>query len=152
MSASSTLTLRLIDANAQSTISSLRYGSEHLCFILEDESRDVKVRGETRIPAGKYEIVRRYAGRHFDQYTKRYRHVHTFHIINVPGFEWIMIHIGNTTADTLGCLLTGTGVLFVKDRYETRGSATAYVALYDILTTLTAPGKRLFIDVDRGAQ
>ena len=35
---------------------------EFLCFTLEDEKRDIKVKGETRIPAGKYEIKLRKAG------------------------------------------------------------------------------------------
>ena len=33
------------------------YGMFFLCYTLEDEKRDVKVAGETRIPAGKYKIA-----------------------------------------------------------------------------------------------
>ena len=32
-------------------------GREFLCFTLEDEHRDEKVKGETRIPKGKYQIT-----------------------------------------------------------------------------------------------
>ena len=36
---------------------------EFLCFTLEDEKRDVKVYGETRIPKGEYEVVLREYGK-----------------------------------------------------------------------------------------
>ncbi len=37
-------------------------GREFLCFTLEDEHRDEKVMGETRIPAGTYRITLRTVG------------------------------------------------------------------------------------------
>ena len=36
-------------------------GKRFLCYTLEDEARVLKVRGETRVPAGKYKIELRKA-------------------------------------------------------------------------------------------
>lgn len=79
------------------------------CFTLEDEFRAVKVKGETRIPAGTYKLALRTEGTTHFQYAKRFPEFHKgmLHVLNVPGFQWILIHIGNTEKDTEGCLLVG---------------------------------------------
>lgn len=79
-----------------------------MCYTLEDERRDKKVYGETRIPAGTYEIKLRTEGGFHKKYCNRYGfHVGMLHIVNVPGFEHILIHSGNTDEHTAGCLLVG---------------------------------------------
>ena len=47
---------------------------------------------------------------------------------DVPGFEYILIHIGNDDDDTAGCLLVGTS----SDAYKgfIGGSTTAYKRMY----------------------
>lgn len=79
------------------------------CYTLEDEFRAVKVRGETRIPAGTYKLGLRTEGSTHFQYAKRFPDIHKgmLHVLNVPNFQWILIHIGNTEKDTDGCLLVG---------------------------------------------
>lgn len=70
-----------------------------LCFILEDQVRQgPKVYGQTAIPAGRYEI-RMVRSPRFARDLPR--------LLNVPGFEGILIHAGNTRQDTEGCLLPG---------------------------------------------
>ena len=39
-------------------------GRKFLCFTLEDEAREVKVKGETRIPAGTYKLKLRKENSH----------------------------------------------------------------------------------------
>ena len=80
-----------------------------LAYTLEDEYREEKKAGETRIPAGEYEISIRKTGGFHAKYSKRFPGIHRgmLHIINVPGFEYILIHCGNTDEDTAGCLLVG---------------------------------------------
>jgi hypothetical protein len=46
-----TLSLKPVDETPDSTASPLLFEGNHLCYILEDGHREVKVRGETRIPA-----------------------------------------------------------------------------------------------------
>ena len=65
-------------------------------YTLEDPIRDTKIKDETAIPAGRYKVSVTYSP-HF----KRDMCL----IENVPNFEGIRIHGGNTTSDTSGCIL-----------------------------------------------
>ena len=81
-----------------------------LCYRLEDEQRDVKVWGETRIPAGTYKLGLRTEGGFHNRYLSRYGadfHKGMIWVLDVPGFEWILWHSGNTDENTAGCLLLG---------------------------------------------
>ena len=84
-------------------------GRKFLCYTLEDEQRDEKIKGETRIPAGSYEIKVRKVGGFHSKYKKRFGTAHRgmLHVVDVPGFEYILIHCGNTDEHTAGCLLVG---------------------------------------------
>jgi hypothetical protein len=70
----------------------------YFCFTLEDEIRDVKVKGETAIPEGYYDVAFEDSPKFGPQ---------TLTILNVPNFTHIRIHAGNTEKDTDGCILVG---------------------------------------------
>ena len=78
----------------------LSQDAQFLCFICEDTVREpgVKIPGKTAIPAGRYEITVTFSARF-----KRPLPL----LMNVPNFEGIRIHPGNSSADTEGCLLPG---------------------------------------------
>jgi hypothetical protein len=80
-----------------------------LCYTLEDEHRDEKVAGETRIPAGEYKLSFRRVGGFHKKYDSRFPTIHKgmLWVRDVPGFEYILIHCGNTDEHTSGCLLLG---------------------------------------------
>ena len=80
-----------------------------LAYTLEDEYREEKVYGETRIPNGTYELGLRKVGGYNQRYTKRFPDIHKgmLQVLNVPNFEYILIHCGNTDEHTAGCLLVG---------------------------------------------
>jgi len=80
-----------------------------LCYTLEDEHRDVKVAGETRVPAGTYRVTLRTTGGFHGRYLKKYGQMHKgmLWVRDVPNFEYILIHTGNTDEHTAGCLLVG---------------------------------------------
>jgi len=80
-----------------------------VCYTIEDEHRDEKKYGETRIPAGTYKIKLRKEGGYHQKYSKRFPKIHRgmLHITDVPNFEYILIHCGNTDEHTAGCLLVG---------------------------------------------
>ncbi len=80
-----------------------------LCYTLEDERRALKVKGETRVPAGTYKIELRTEGGFHGRYSKKYPglHIGMLHVQDVPNFEYILIHTGNTDEHTAGCLIVG---------------------------------------------
>jgi hypothetical protein len=105
-----------------------------LAYTLEDEQRDTKVFGETRIPNGVYKLGLRKVGGYHARYTKRFPHIHIgmLHVLNVPGFEYILIHCGNTDEHTAGCLLVGDSQennLITKDGFIGK-STQAYKRIY----------------------
>lgn len=118
------------------------------CFTLEDEARDVKVPGETRIPCGKYEIKLRNAG----GMTKRYAERFDFHdgmlwLQDVTGFELIYIHVGNTDDDTEGCILVGDGAHCKDGEMTVSGSVNAYTRLYPLVAEEIRSGVSVSIEV-----
>tara|TARA_X000001036_G_scaffold415195_1_gene431094 strand:- start:150 stop:752 length:603 start_codon:yes stop_codon:yes gene_type:complete len=106
-----------------------------LAYTLEDEQRDVKVWGETRIPAGTYKLKLRKEGGFHTRYLAKYGD--TFHkgmiwVQDVPGFEWILWHTGNTDEHTAGCLILGntqTNNRIAKDGFI-GSSVDAYKFVY----------------------
>ena len=107
----------------QSTPGTLHVDGVMECFTLEDTVRPEKIAGITAIPAGKYDVIVDWS--------------HAFgclmpRIVNVPGFEGIRIHPGNTAADTRGCILVGQ-VRDGPDKLAGGTSRPAYDALFDKL-------------------
>jgi hypothetical protein len=84
-------------------------GRKFLCYSLEDEYRNEKVKHETRVPAGTYQIQLRKVGGFNARYAKKYGDFHKgmLHVQDVPGFQYILIHTGNTDEHTSGCLIVG---------------------------------------------
>lgn len=128
------INVQIIAETKNSTLSSLSIEGVHVCFVIEDGFRLVKEHGQTRIPYGEYELIKRFEGRHYDQYSKRFKHDCTFQVANVPNFKWIMLHIGNTVVHTDGCPLLNTGVAVdANGDYRGTQSAKAYLKFYDIV-------------------
>lgn len=84
----------------KSTIGDLSVNGVFECFTLEDKVRPVKIKGETAIPAGTYEVAVTFSNK-FQKFLPL--------LMNVPNFDGIRIHTGNTPKDTLGCILVGQG-------------------------------------------
>jgi hypothetical protein len=120
-------------SNRDATLSDVSIDGAFECYGLEDERRDVKVAGETRIPPGMYRVGVRTEGRFHTRYSARFARFHAgmLHVLDVPGFEFILIHVGNTDDDTAGCLLTGQSCAASAAGSLTVGaSVPAYKALY----------------------
>ena len=109
-----------------STLGDLYINGFYQCHTCEDVVRAIgpngegKIPGETAIPAGTYRVILNESPR-FKRIMPR--------LLNVPHFDGILIHKGNTDADTHGCILVGRTIK--NDGLV--GSTLAYNELYEIL-------------------
>ncbi len=142
-----------IELNPDSTRSKLYVlGKETTYRTIEDIVRlGEKVHGETAIPAGRY-LLGFYDSPKFAKsyYTKddinlldrkvwqklsvgeraKYHPHKVIWVKNVPGFQYILIHWGNTAFDTDGCLIVGSSFGKVGVNPAVLASRDAYVKLY----------------------
>lgn len=140
-------------SKANSTLGLLMADSEPLgfrCFTLEDEYREIKVPGKTRIPAGRYEIKFRTEGGMHTRYLNRFDfHQGMLELQDVPDFKWIYIHPGNRHEHTEGCILTGDGAQSnVIDDGAVTSSVSSYERLYKEIVQLFDLNKRVFIAIE----
>jgi len=125
-------------------------GLEFLCYTLEDEARALKVKGETRVPAGTYKLELRTEGGFHNKYKKRYGGFHKgmLHVTNVPNFEYILIHTGNTDEHTAGCLLVGDSQEnnnIIKDGFIGK-STNAYKRIYTNISKAIINNQNVIIE------
>lgn len=102
------------------TVGRLYIDGELFCNTLEDTDRELtqdmpheqiraaKVYGETAIPRGTYRVTLDVVSPKFSK-RKAYKFCsgRLPRLLDVPGFDGILIHIGNTNKDTQGCILVG---------------------------------------------
>lgn len=119
-------------------------------FGVEDECRLQKVDGETAVPYGRYELGQRqspkFSGTFYYHDTlnrlitvaeyntiadKTGWHTHDLiWLLNIPGFEHVLLHWGNTDMDTDGCYIVGNKIGIVKGREGVLESRSNYQKLY----------------------
>lgn len=99
----------------------------------EKEILERKVKGETAIPTGIYQVLITYSPKYKKQMPL---------INNVKGYSGIRIHSGNTSKDTEGCLIVGKN----KEVGKVLESRITYNALFKRLQQ--AKGK-IIIDIQR---
>ena len=119
------------------TIGNFSVNGKILSNCLEDKERIpfVKIPGDTAIPAGRYEVVL--------DFSDRFQRVMP-HILNVPKFDGIRIHGGNTDKDTHGCVLLGwwrDGKDWVED------STICNDILMDILNRAVTRKEKIYITI-----
>lgn len=153
--------LRLGD-NGDTTLGALYINGILKCGTVEDEERAIKVRGETRIPNGKYKLGLRKEGGYHTKYASKYGSMHKgmLCIYNAPNwkvindgmeFQYILIHTGNTDEHTAGCLLLNDIIDFGKDTGSASG--TAYKKYYPEIAAAIEAGEEVtieYIDVETG--
>lgn len=146
-----TLHLNIIDETRNSTVSELlRENGELICYVIEDGDREVKEPGVTRIPGGTYPVIKRTVGGFYNRYSQRFGHDFVPWIEPVPGFTWILFHIGNKVGDTRGCLLTNTYYWKAVDgNYWGKNSSSAYLKLYAELKAAFDRGEEVSLVVNR---
>ena len=129
-----------------STIGKMYVDSAFECFTLEDYDRSLasdmkleaikakKIKGKTAIPTGTYDVIINRSNRF-----KRRLPL----LLNVPGYEGVRIHPGNTAADTEGCILVGV--------YRTvdlvGNSRMAFNKLFEKMEAAVAAGDKITITI-----
>lgn len=93
------ITIKRLHRTENSTIGELSIDGKFECYTLEDKEREVKIKGETAIKKGTYKV-----GISLSSRFKRLLPI----LFNVPNFEGVRIHSGNSNHDTEGCILVGT--------------------------------------------
>ena len=92
------LQIKRTDFSEESTIGELSVNGVFECYTREDKVRPVKIAGKTAIPSGRYEVIINFSQRFQKQLPL---------LLNVPNYEGVRIHSGNTAANTEGCILVG---------------------------------------------
>ncbi len=120
---------------------------------VEDEKRDEKVKGETRIANGIYPLSLRVSPKFSKEYycdddgnliwhkhrttvelQKRYHAPHELiWVMDVPGFDYILLHWGNTDDDTEGCYIVGSAFGKINGQNGVVASRKKYVEIYPII-------------------
>lgn len=115
------LKVERIFSNDKYTIGHLTVDGVKVCDTLEDTDRGLvstlpldvikqkKVSGKTAIPTGKYKLTMNVQSPRFVKktYYKQFCNGFLPRLLDVPGFDGVLMHIGNTEKDTEGCLLLG---------------------------------------------
>lgn len=141
-----------IKSTNDATLSTIDIDGEFQCFGLEDEYRENKVPAETRIPAGIYFVELRKEGGFHTRYKAKFDfHEGMLQVMDVPNFEYILIHIGNTDEDTAGCLLVGVGARSGDD-LTIQSSTTAYREFYPKVLAAIEAGETVTIRYIDGDQ
>ncbi len=134
------LTLKRINFSPFSTIGELSIDGEWTCFTLEDCDRalenpeNVKIPGETAIPRGLYQVVITHSNR-FGRLMPR--------LMEVPQFTGVLIHPGNSAADTHGCILVGR-TKGIDRVYESR---LAFDSLFTRINSAIRWEKEVWIEI-----
>lgn len=136
------LDLERVQCDADVTIGSLTIDGVWQCWICEDAVREIsgrpvaewKLKGSTAIPRGVYAIV-------INRSPRFQRDLPL--LLDVPGFEGVRIHPGNTAADTEGCLLPGE----MRLAKSVGRSQAAFAALFAALREAIARGDSPTIEI-----
>lgn len=139
------------------TISNLIINGKVFCQVLEDVDRgldssmdldkimELKKPSITAIPRGTYKIT-------LDVYSPKFGNRAFYkgvcngkvpRLLNVKGFDGILIHAGNTNADTSGCLLVGQN----KIKGQVINSQATFRELYKLLKDKHDKGEDITIKI-----
>jgi len=128
------LELKREPSTADCTFGKLYVDGVYQCETLEDVVREVKIKGETAIPAGRYRIIVNHSQRFGKDMPL---------LLNVPGFEGIRIHSGNIAADTEGCILVGT----TRSDVGILNSRVAFNELFQDMLDALNVGEQIWIEI-----
>ena len=141
------------------TIGKLYIEGQYFCDTLEDTDRglekhmsatvleSLKVPDRTAIPKGVYKITMNVVSPKYSKREWYYKNCNGGklpRLMDVPMFEGVLIHVGNTAADSSGCILVG--------RNTVKGGLTeskiTFLALYKKLKEASDKKDRIIITIN----
>ena len=142
------------------TIGHLYVDGQYICDTIEDTDRgldsnmplsklqQLKVKHETAIPYGTYTILMNIIS---PKYSKKQYYMDICkgrvpRLNNVPVYDGVLIHCGNTAADSSGCILVG----YNKVKGKVINSKVAFEKLYAILYNAYTNNDTITITIERG--
>lgn len=129
------------------TIGRMEINGKYFCDTLEDTDRGLresmteaeiaalKVKGATAIPTGTYRIDMQTRSPRFGRVLPR--------LVSVKGFAGVLIHSGNTAADTEGCILVGEN----RERGKVLNSRATLESLLVFLRAAQAEGEEIELTI-----
>lgn len=137
------------------TVGKLYVDGAFFCDTLEDKDRNLysgdknltkerKVMYRTAIPYGRYRIDMHTVSPKFSR-KKQYKSIggRLPRLLDVPLFEGVLIHIGNSAKDTAGCILVGKCL----DPGYLVNSTETFFRLYEILQNAARQNERITVTV-----
>lgn len=129
--------------NSNYCISHIYANDVYVCDGIEDTDRGLnknmplseikkkKVYAKTAIPVGKYQLTINVISPKFSkkEYYVKFCGAKMPRVLDVPGFDGILIHRGNSEKDSAGCLIVGYNTI----KGKVTNSSEAFEKLYNIL-------------------
>ncbi|MBR2035846.1 MAG: hypothetical protein IJ984_07355 [Prevotella sp.] len=151
------LLLKRIAKKADYTIGHLYINGKKFCDTLEDTDRGLmqslptsvnvakKKKGATAIPVGTYRVTLAVKSPRFSQ-VAQYKFCNGYlpRLVNVPAYDGVLIHIGNTAKDTEGCILVGRNTI----KGMVTNSRDTFLALYAELQQASSLNEDIFITIE----
>lgn len=150
------LQLKRIAKKATYTIGKLYIDGAYFCDTLEDKDRGLasnmsvaeikqkKIPSETAIPTGTYQVTMNVVSPKFKNSSK-----YSFcggklpRLLDVPGYDGVLIHIGNTDKNSAGCILVGQN----KVVGQVINSTDTFRKLYDVLSQANKKSEKISIEI-----
>ena len=144
--------------NDRYTIGHLYINGKFFCDTLEDTDRgldnsmslkqiqSIKVKSKTAIPTGVYNITLRVVSPRLSKKSAyKFCGGKVPRLVNVKGYDGVLIHIGNTEQDTDGCILVGEN----KAKGKVINSTDTFKRLYAILKQASDNNEDITLDIQR---
>lgn len=139
------------------TIGRLYIDGKYICDTIEDTDRGLsdnmslaqikklKIKDQTAIPVGTYKLTMNVKSPRFSQklYYKNYCNGYLPRLINVKGYEGILMHRGTDQNSSSGCLILGYNTVIGK----VTDSQKAFETVYPILKKASDRGESISITI-----
>ena len=136
------------------TIGKVFIDGVYICDSIEDKDRGltqntplveikkIKVPNQTAIPTGKYQVTLNVVSPSFSKkdYYKKFCNGYLLRILNVPGFDGILMHRGIDQDSSSGCIILGYNTIVGK----VTNSQKAFEKVYHLLKKST---DKIFIEI-----